>query len=77
MTDFNSLAEEVWRTKQGRLVQREAEDIVEVRPVTRKKAARVPRGKPFTKDDPLWSVIGIGESIEPTDIATHKDECPE
>lgn len=25
-------------------------------------------------DDPLWGIVGIGSSPEPTDIANHKDE---
>jgi hypothetical protein len=28
----------------------------------------------FTLDDPLWNLVGIGRTVEPTDVAKHKDE---
>lgn len=28
----------------------------------------------FTLDDPLWRIVGIGSTSEPTDVATYKDE---
>jgi excisionase family DNA binding protein len=32
------------------------------------------KGQPFTFDDPLWDIVGIGRSKEPTNIAEHKDD---
>lgn len=32
------------------------------------------RGRPTSADDPLWNIIGIGRSAEPTDVARFKDE---
>ena len=29
-------------------------------------------GKRFSEDDPFWEVVGIGQTAEPTNIATHK-----
>jgi len=31
-------------------------------------------GHPTSADDPLWSIIGIGESHGPTDVATNKQK---
>lgn len=38
------------------------------------KADEQGRGKVFTMGDPLWDVVGIGETEAPTDIAGHKDD---
>ncbi|MGH2561749.1 MAG: hypothetical protein ACRDJH_22000 [Thermomicrobiales bacterium] len=37
-------------------------------------AAILARAKPFTFDDPLWGIVGIGSSKEPTNVAEHKDD---
>lgn len=34
----------------------------------------MPSGQPFTMDDPLWNIVGMGRSGEPTNIADRKDE---
>lgn len=31
-------------------------------------------GKPFTFDDPLWSIVGIGESEDSNDVASNRYE---
>ncbi len=31
--------------------------------------------EPTTADDPLWSIVGIVSTDEPTEIARYKDEC--
>jgi excisionase family DNA binding protein len=31
-----------------------------------------PLGKPFTRDDPLWDIVGIGRSEGPNDVARNK-----
>jgi excisionase family DNA binding protein len=64
------------RVGRGVRVRKEAVDqlIEEVVPKKTRRTAPGPRGKPFTKDDPLWRVVGIGASAEPTHVAKHKDE---
>jgi len=37
-----------------------------------KPQRRLPRGKPTSADDPLWSIIGIGRSDGPTDVSANK-----
>lgn len=69
-----ALAEEVRRTNEPRILRRQDEDIAMLTPVAPKRAKRIPRGKPFTADDPLWNVVGIGSSAEPTNIARYKHE---
>jgi len=32
------------------------------------------RGRAFTSDDPLWAIVGIGQSAEPTNVAAEKDD---
>lgn len=70
--DLEALAEEVRLTKEPQVLQRGNEDIAMVTPVAPPKARRVPRGKPFTMHDPLWSVMGIGRSEGPTDVSANK-----
>jgi excisionase family DNA binding protein len=36
--------------------------------------AVIPTDKPITMDDPLWDIVGIGQSDDATDIAEHLDE---
>lgn len=36
--------------------------------------SRVPKGQPFTMEDPLWNIVGIGRTDPPTNVAEHKDE---
>ena len=31
-------------------------------------------GQPFTMDDPLWNMFGIGQSEDPTEVAENKHE---
>ncbi len=44
------------------LLQEGNEDVAIVRPLRRPRRTRVPRGKPFTMDDPLWNLVGAGAS---------------
>ena len=56
-------------------VQREAVGAL-LRPVKAKKSVkrqeRIPRGRPFTMDDPLWNIVGIGHSGGPGDVSENK-----
>ena len=37
-----------------------------------KSTPRVLRGKPFTIEDSLWNIVGIGHSQGPTDVSENK-----
>lgn len=71
-----ALAEEVRRTNKPRVLRRGSEDVAMPAPIGPRKVKRkrLPLGKPFTKDDPLWDLVGIGESEEPTNMAEHKHD---
>jgi hypothetical protein len=70
--DLTQLAEEVRRTNRPRLIRRDTEELAVVMPAGRRQTQ--PRGKPFTHDDGLWSLVGSGHTEEPTDIARHRDD---
>ena len=55
------------RVGRGIRVRREAieEFVTPVEPIE-------PLGKPFTMDDPLWDIVGIGASDVPDDVASNK-----
>jgi hypothetical protein len=57
-----SIAHEVQRTNEPRILQQDSEDVailIPVKPVAKSPRAR---GKPVTKDDPLWNLVGVGHS---------------
>ncbi len=62
------------RVGKGVRLQREAVDqfIKPIKPTKTKRAPSIPRGKPFTMDDPLWNIVGIGRSTGPTDVSENK-----
>ena len=72
VADLDALAEEVCRTNKPRILRRASEDVAMVAPVGPAKRKRAPRGKPFTRDDALWNIVGIGQSDGPTDVASNK-----
>lgn len=74
VTDWAALAEEVHRTNEPRVLQRAHEDVAMLVPLTRRKVRRAPRGKLLTKDNPLWNIVGIGQSEGPTNIALYKHD---
>ncbi len=48
-----------------------------LQPRTSKPKRRTPalrRGKPFTMDDPLWTIVGLGKSSGPADVSVNKDQ---
>ena len=55
------LAEEVKESQEPRILRRDGEDLAILTPIKPTKR-RLPRGKPFTKDDPLWNLAGAGAS---------------
>lgn len=56
------IVEEVRASNEPRILQREHVDVAILRPVKRSAHQRIPRGKPFTYDDPIWNLKGIGRS---------------
>ncbi len=55
------LAEEVKKSGEKTVLSLDGEELVEVRPIkpVRKKRAK---GRPTSKDDPIWKLVGIGDS---------------
>ena len=41
-------------------------------PKPRKRRSRRTLGRPFTEDDPLWRIVGIGRSDGPNNVAANK-----
>lgn len=68
---LSELVEDVRKTNRPRIIRADGEDVAVLMPAPKGRNPR--QGKAFTKDDGLWSVVGIGESTTPTDIAMEKD----
>jgi excisionase family DNA binding protein len=47
-----------------------ADAILPLQP--RKRRSRSTLSRPFTKEDPLWKIVGIGRSDGPNNVATNK-----
>lgn len=56
------LVEQLRKSNEPLLLRQENQDVAIVRPLKRPSRPRIPRGKPFTKDDPLWNLAGAGAS---------------
>lgn len=65
-----SIATEVRRTNEPRILKQDSEDLAILAPI-KPPSTRNTRGKPVTKDDPLWNLVGIGHSGR-DDISTNK-----
>src|SRR5262245_13725826 len=59
--DLLQLAQEVAATGVGRVLRTEQGDLAKIVPVAKPRKRRT-RGRPLTKDDPLFRLIGIGSS---------------
>ena len=68
-TDIVALTEEVENTQEERLLLRGGRTVARLSPVYDDD---VPEGQPFTQDDPLWALVGAGQSEGPTDVASNK-----
>lgn len=66
-----SIAEEVRRTNETRILKQDGEDLAILTPI-RPVAKRVAKGKPTSVDDPLWKLVGIGHSGGPGDVSANK-----
>lgn len=56
-----SIAEEVRRTNEPRILKQDSEDLAILSPVTPRKRSKS-KGQPVTRDDALFRLIGIGKS---------------
>ncbi len=76
------IAERVHRTGQPMILRRNGTTLAVVRPIrsskrksSRRAASRKSlRGKPFTRDDALWNLVGIGRSGIPGGVSEKKHE---
>jgi len=68
------IVEDVRTSNEPRVLQRDHEELAILLPARRpRKVARVPRGKSFTEDDPLWDMVGSGHSGL-TDVSEKKHQ---
>jgi hypothetical protein len=65
------LAQEVAETGVGRVLRTAKGDLAVLKPVS-KSRERAPRGRPMTKDDPFYKLIGIGRSGVPNSDASER-----
>jgi hypothetical protein len=62
------IAQEVRRTNEPHILRQGSEDLAiltPIKPVVKKGA----KGKPTTKDDPLWKLVGSATEAQPTDAS--------
>lgn len=64
------LAEEVARSGIPRVLRKDNMDVAELRPVSPTPPRSRRRGKPTSKDDPLWRIVGIADAAAPEDLPT-------
>lgn len=72
------LAEEVARSGIPRVLRKDNKDVAELRPVSTTRTRFRKRGKPTSKDDPLWRIIGIADASNfpdvPKDVSSNTDK---
>ena len=68
-----SIAQEVRRTNESRILQQDSEELALLSPVLPKKRAKT-QAKPVTSDDALFRLIGIGKSGIPGGVSGKKHE---
>ena len=68
------LAQEVARTRVPVMLKTDQEDLAVLTPAAKPKR-RSSRAKPVTKDDPLFSLIGIGRSRTEGGVSGNKHEA--
>ena len=71
---LDHLVDEVQRTRQPRVIRRNNEDVAVLSPAGPARP-RGTRGRVLTKDDPLFGLIGIGDSGIPGGISGKKHEA--
>jgi hypothetical protein len=73
MPELLSIAHEVRRTNEPRILQEDSEDVAVLSPVLPKKRAKS-KAQPVTTDDALFRLIGIGKSGIPGGVSGKKHE---
>jgi hypothetical protein len=73
MPELLSIAQEVRRTNESRILQQESEDLVILSPAVPKQRAKA-KAQPVTSDDALFRLIGIGKSGIPGGVSGKKHE---
>ena len=68
------LADEIRREGRPRVLTRDNQELVEVSPITPQRRASK-RARPVTEDDPLFALVGIGESNVPGGLSSRKHEA--
>ena len=71
MPELLRLAEEVGSSGETRILRRNDTDLAILAPIPA-APKRSARRRGVTKDDPLWNIVGIGQSDGPTDVSTNK-----
>ena|SRR3990167_7785102 len=71
------LAEEVAKSGIPRILRRDNEDVAVISPAT-SNPDTIGQGKPTSKDDPLWEIIGIANAADfpnvPKDVSSNIDK---
>jgi hypothetical protein len=68
-----SIAEEVRRTNEPRILRQDSEDLAILAPI-KTVAKRSAKGKPTSADDPLWNIVGMAHSKGPGDVSENVDK---
>jgi hypothetical protein len=66
------IVEEAASANEPIALEQENKIVAVLRPVKKARPARASRGKPLTKDDPLWDIVGMARSTGPGDVAENK-----
>ena len=71
--DLLAVVDEVVTTRHPRQLQRNGENVAEINPVAQRRRRSPSKARPVTRDDPLFGLIGIGNSGG-SNVAQHKHE---
>ncbi|MBI2942336.1 MAG: hypothetical protein HYY04_18055 [Chloroflexi bacterium] len=69
--ELRAFADHIRKTKRVAILRDADEEIATVTPAQPTRRRRLPKGRPLTKDDPLFGLIGIGRSGR-SDISSNK-----
>jgi len=70
MPELSRLAHEVAVTGKRHVLIENGAEIAVVSPAARRRRSRRPQ--PFTRDDSLWSIVGIIKDDVPADVSSNK-----
>ena len=73
--ELSQLVEELKRARRVGVLRRDNHDVAVLTPLAdTPRPKRRPRGKRTSADDPLWSIVGMFHSNEPSIVSEHVDE---